>query len=71
MSQRDYAFLARAMFISLALLAGFLSACAAGGHVGLHTVWWGLVVFFGVRAVQSVTRLWLRRRDVEAGVLLA
>ena len=71
MSRRDYVFLARAMLASLVLLAAFLGTCAARGHVGLPAVWWGLVVFFGSRAVQSVSRLWLRRQDVEAGVLLA
>lgn len=63
MSRRDYAYLARAMLVSLALLAAFLGACAVRGAVGLPAVWWGLVVFFGARAVQSVTRLWLIRRD--------
>ena len=52
---RDRGYVARSMAVSLAGLGAFLwSQRAAGPSLGL--VWWGLVVFFGLRAAQSVPR---------------
>ncbi|PSC76204.1 armadillo repeat-containing 8-like isoform B [Micractinium conductrix] len=52
---KDGAFVARAMVGCLAVLAGFLW-WARQALPGLPAVWWGLTVFFALRASQSVPR---------------
>ncbi|KAL4431117.1 hypothetical protein ABPG75_006373 [Micractinium tetrahymenae] len=52
---KDTAFVARAMMACLAVLAGFLW-WARQAVPGLPAVWWGLAVFFALRAGQSVPR---------------
>lgn len=55
---KDTFYVAQAMAVSLAVLAGFLWwTRQAGAAVSLHIVWWGLVVFFGLRAAQSFPRV--------------
>lgn len=52
MACKDLLFLARAMTVSfLALVVYFTAAKAQGWQLG--GVWWGLVLFFLIRAVQS------------------
>ena len=59
MACKDLLFLARAMTISLfALVAYFTTAKAQGWQLG--GIWWGLVLFFLIRAVQSSYRVYSR-----------
>jgi hypothetical protein len=49
--------------VTLASLAALMNVSQRLGW-GLAGVWWGIVWFFSVRFVQSVTRLaWLRRQQ--------
>ena len=56
---KDTAFVARAMVANLALLAAFLW-WARQALPGLPAVWWGLAVFFCLRAAQTVPRALLK-----------
>lgn len=58
MTRKDYGYLARAMATSLGGLAAYLAALRAWGPVqpALGGTWWALVVFFGLRAAQSMVR---------------
>ena len=57
MACKDLLFLARAMTVSfLALVVYFAAAKAQGCQLG--GIWWGLVLFFLIRAVQSCYRLY-------------
>ena len=60
---KDRRFVARAMLTCLLVLGAFLhwqQRHEATAQLG--TVWWGLVVFFGLRAAQSLPRVWARLR---------
>lgn len=58
LARRDLAYVARAFMFTLTALAVFVSVFVKGPYgMGLDGVWWGLVLFFGVRCVQSVGRL--------------
>lgn len=54
---RDTAYVAQAMATSMGLLGVFLWWARQQAAVSLHTVWWGLVVFFGLRALWSAPRM--------------
>lgn len=59
MACKDLLFLARAMTISfLALVAYFTATKAQAWQLG--GIWWGLVLFFLIRAVQSCYHLYSR-----------
>ena len=59
MACKDLLFLARAMVVSLfALVAYFPAAKAQGWQLG--GIWWGLVLFFLLRAIQSCSRICTR-----------
>ena len=64
LARRDLAYVARAFLFTLCVLAVFVSVGVRGPHGwGLVGVWWGLVLFFGLRCIQSVGRLvWMARR---------
>jgi Na+-driven multidrug efflux pump len=68
LAKRDLAYVARAYALTLAVLAVFVSTCVRGPDgLGLVGVWAGLVLFFGMRCVQSVGRLlWLSRSGGDA-----
>jgi Na+-driven multidrug efflux pump len=55
-SKRDHVYVARAMAVTLTLSLCFFAASIKLGW-GLAGVWWGLVLFFGMRFAQSVPRL--------------
>lgn len=55
----DADYMARSFAATLAVLSGFMWVSHASGW-GLQGVWWGLVLFFGVRAVQSAGRVMLK-----------
>lgn len=58
LARRDLAYVARAFLVTLIALAVFVSVFVRGPYgMGLEGVWWGLVLFFGLRCVQSVGRL--------------
>lgn len=58
LARRDLAYVARAFVVTLGALAVFVSVFVKGPHgLGLEGVWLGLVLFFGLRCVQSVGRL--------------
>ena len=57
MACKDLLFLARAMTISLVLLVAYFTAAKAQGWQ-LGGIWWGLVLFFLVRALQSCHRVY-------------
>lgn len=84
LAKRDLAYVARSFAITLAALAAFISFAMGGGGGGgvglaaaphatllgdsLGAVWWALVFFYVVRALQSVVRLaWLSRRRPAEG----
>lgn len=52
-------YVARSFLVTLAALAGYMWLSRAAGW-GLAGVWWGIVLFFGVRAAQSTGRVLLR-----------
>ncbi|GAB4822804.1 hypothetical protein N2152v2_009850 [Parachlorella kessleri] len=55
---KDTAYVAQAMAVSMSLLGAFLWWTRLGASgVGLGTVWWGLAVFFFLRAAQSLPRV--------------
>lgn len=64
LARRDLAYVARAFLLTLAALAAFVTLGVRGPYGwGLDGVWWGLVLFFGLRCIQSVGRLlWLNSR---------
>jgi Na+-driven multidrug efflux pump len=58
LARRDLAYVARAFMFTLCALAVFVSVFVKGPYgLGLDGVWYGLVLFFGLRCVQSVGRL--------------
>jgi Na+-driven multidrug efflux pump len=58
LARRDLAYVARAFVVTLCALAAFVSVFVKGPYgMGLSGVWAGLVLFFGLRCVQSVGRL--------------
>jgi Na+-driven multidrug efflux pump len=58
LARRDLAYVARAFMVTLVSLAVFVSVFVKGPYgLGLDGVWLGLVLFFGLRCVQSVGRL--------------
>lgn len=57
LAYRDLAYLARAFVLTLMSLGVFITVGVKGQGWGLEGVWWGLVFFFGARAVQSTVRL--------------
>ena len=59
-ADKDRPFVARAMVVCLLVLAGFLHWQRAAAPQ-MSTVWWGLVIFFFTRAVQSLPRVWTTR----------
>ena len=67
MSMRDLAYLARAFVLTFGALGVFVSVGVRGQGWGLGGVWWGLVFFFGARAIQSGLRLsYLLREESES-----
>ena len=60
MAGKDLLFLARAMTVSLGVLGAYF-AVAKSQTWQLAGIWWGLVLFFGVRALQSGLRLYSQR----------
>lgn len=57
--------------MTLVALAGYMWLCRTQAW-GLGGVWWGIVIFFGVRAAQSFGRVWfkhMRKRDVDRSVV--
>jgi Na+-driven multidrug efflux pump len=68
LARRDLAYVARAFMVTLAALAVFVSVFVKGPQgMGLVGVWWGLVLFFGLRCVQSVGRLLLTNSSAMKG----
>lgn len=67
MAGKDLMFLARAMTVSLAALGAYF-AVAKNQSWQLAGIWWGLVLFFVVRAVQSGLRLCSQRMTDEVHV---
>lgn len=68
MACKDLLFLAQAMTVSLAVLVGYFSVAKAQGWQ-LGGIWWGLALFFLIRAVQSSFRVYshhLSARSVPA-----
>ena len=57
MACKDLLFLARAMTVSLAVLVGYFSVAKAQGWQ-LGGIWWGLALFFFIRAMQSSFRVY-------------
>ncbi|KAK9830568.1 hypothetical protein WJX72_012538 [[Myrmecia] bisecta] len=57
MANKDLHYIARAMAINLAVLAAYLALASKWSGWSLGGVWWGLVLFFGMRALQSTARL--------------
>ena len=57
MACKDLLFLARAMTVSLAMLMAYFTVAKAWGWQ-LGGIWWGLVLFFFVRALQSCHRVY-------------
>ena len=57
MACKDLLFLARVMTISLAVLIGYFSVAKNQGWQ-LGGIWWGLVLFFLLRAAQSMYRVY-------------
>lgn len=53
---KDLQYVARSMIITLIATASFFGASWRLGW-GIAGVWWGLVLFFGLRSVQSVPRV--------------
>jgi len=68
LARRDLGYVARAFMVTLCALAVFVSVFVKGPYgMGLDGVWVGLVLFFGVRCVQSVGRLlWTNSKDMKA-----
>jgi hypothetical protein len=67
MSLRDFAYLARAFVLTFGALGVFVVVGVKGQGWGLEGVWWGLVFFFGARAIQSLFRLNLMLREYFQG----
>jgi MATE family multidrug resistance protein len=61
----DFRFLARAMVLS-ALVAGSSLLMVVPLGLGLPGVWWGLVLFLGVRALTLGWRRWADRSPLRA-----
>ena len=59
MACRDLIFLAQAMTVSLVVLIAYFTVAKAQGWQ-LGGIWWGLALFFFVRAVQSSYRVYAR-----------
>jgi len=57
MACRDLLFLARAMTVSLVVLVCYFSVAKAQSWQ-LGGIWWGLALFFFIRAVQSSHRVY-------------
>lgn len=68
LARRDLGYVARAFMVTLCALAVFVSVFVKGPYgMGLDGVWAGLVLFFGVRCVQSVGRLlWTNSKHMKA-----
>lgn len=62
MAGKDLMFLARAMTVSLLALGVYFSAAKNQGWQ-LSGIWWGLVLFFFVRAAQSGLRLYAQHQS--------
>lgn len=62
MAGKDLMFLARAMTVSLMALGAYFSV-AKSQNWQLGGIWWGLVLFFLVRAAQSGLRLYSQHLD--------
>ena len=62
MAGKDLMFLAQAMTVSLVILGAYFSAAKSQGWQ-LGGVWWGLVLFFFVRAAQSGLRLYAQQHS--------
>lgn len=62
LARRDLGYVARAFMFTLCALAVFVSVFVKGPQgLGLDGVWAGLVLFFGLRCIQSVGRLiWMQ-----------
>lgn len=59
---RDLVYLARAFTLTFAALVAYIVLGVQPHGWGLSGVWWGLTLFFGLRAVQSTARVaWLIR----------
>ena len=59
---KDLLFLAQAMTVSLVALGAYFTAAKSQGWQ-LGGVWWGLVLFFFVRAAQSGLRLYAQHQS--------
>jgi len=57
LARRDLAYVARAYLVTLSALAVYVLVGVHGCGWGLQGVWCGLVLFFGLRCVQSMGRL--------------
>ena len=65
LANRDTAYVARAMMLSLGLLAVFLGLVQWFGHgYTITQVWWGLAIFFFSRIVQSFPRVVMKHIDM-------
>lgn len=63
LAKRDLAYVARAYTLTLCSLGVFMWLGVRRGQWGLQGVWAGLVFFFGLRCIQSTSRLmWLSSR---------
>jgi Na+-driven multidrug efflux pump len=60
LARRDLSYVARAYLVTLSALAVYVVAGVHGCGWGLPGVWYGLVLFFGLRCVQSLGRLYLQ-----------
>lgn len=57
LAQKDLAYMAQTMAVNLITLTAFFVWVRRAG-LGLAGVWWGLVIFFGLRAAASLYRIW-------------
>lgn len=56
LASRDLSYMAKTMAVNLVTLTAFFSY-ARKASWGLAGVWWGLVIFFGLRASASLWRI--------------
>ncbi|KAL6758381.1 hypothetical protein V8C86DRAFT_2598176 [Haematococcus lacustris] len=56
-TQRDFTYMARSYVVTLLATSLYFWACRSQGW-GLLGVWWGLVLFFAMRSLQSMVRAW-------------
>lgn len=72
LASKDLGYVARSFLVTLGALALYITYGVKAQGWGLAGVWWGLVFFFALRALQSVSRLlWLlNKKELHSGASL-